>query len=72
MVNHTAGTSPSGTVGTVYWDDDSSDRNFFYVITRSASGTWLCAGATAGEVPVRAEGSTAKLAGEVCFPDAWS
>jgi hypothetical protein len=72
VVNHTAGTSPSGTVGTVYWDDDSSDRDFFYVITRSASGTWLCAGATAGEVPVRAEGSTAKVAGEVCFPDAWS
>ncbi len=72
VTSHTAGTTPSGTVGTVYWDDDSSDHDFLYVITRSASGKWLCAGATAGEVPVRAEGSTAKIAGTVCYPDAFN
>jgi len=71
--SHNAGTTtPAGTVGTVYWDTDSTNPDYLYLITRSASGKWLCAGAVAGQVPVRAQASSAKVAGTVCFPGAFS
>jgi hypothetical protein len=68
--DHIAGvTELTAAVGKVYLDTDEAD--LIYVITESASGTWLCSATTAYTADRSAAGFDAATAGADCWPDAF-
>lgn len=65
---HTAGSSLPATVGTVWFDRRVANRNEFYAITRSASGTWFCSLMDAYATTVSFSGPTATSTAALCIP----
>jgi len=64
-----AGTALSSGVGRVYWDTFADRRNDFYVITQSASGSWICNHMRAYDRTVSFTAATSTDAAELCLPE---
>lgn len=57
-------------VGIVYIDFDPDDPDFIFLMTQSASGTWLCTGTTAFTSQFTGTGLPEEIT-QTCFPEAF-
>ncbi len=72
IIDIRAGVSrPLGVPGIIYFDTDRRRPAFLFVATRSASGTWFCAGGDLFTVPATATGARLADVGPTCYPSAY-
>ncbi len=68
FIGHDVGDELSGEPGTVYFASKADDDKFLYVVTRSASGRWFCAGITPHQLAVAGDGMDLSKVADMCYP----
>lgn len=66
--SHDAANTPPGQPGVVYFAMRANDNQFLYVVTRSTSGRWFCAGVTPHEAVMASDSDDLAEITGVCFP----
>jgi len=69
FVGHNVGADLTGADGIVYFDTRDDNDQFIYVVTRSASGRWFCAGMSPHTSAIAADGAVLSEISGVCFPE---
>ena len=69
FVGHDVGDDLAGAAGTVYFASRPDDNQFLYVVTRSASGRWFCAGITPHRSVLAGDGMDLSKVSDLCYPE---
>ncbi len=69
FVAHDVGDDLAGDPGTVYFASRPDDDDFLYVVTRSASGRWFCAGITPHRSVLSGDGMDLSKISDICYPE---
>jgi hypothetical protein len=69
FVGHDVGEDLAGDTGTVYFASRPDDNQFLYVVTRSGSGRWFCAGITPHRSVLAGDGMDLSKVSDLCYPE---
>ncbi len=68
FVGHEVGDVLAGNPGSVYFATRADDDKFLYVVTRSLSGRWFCAGITPHRAAIAGDGMDLATVAPLCYP----